>query len=306
MKNVVAGCAWLGALASLALQTTAGEDKIPLTRNWTDATGRFSVVAELLEVTPDAVRLKKEDGRVISVPIAQLSENDRHFVTSLKDGPEKAGKEKPLQPPEVEKFLKAVEANRPLDIKRQEQIIESLKKQLAEAKRTEEMAEAKRLVEEMKPHLQRLQRLQSGKMVIPELQTGTRLEKAILGVFDDAYVFSLSEVLDDQTMVVSPAGQSASFKNVEVKGLGKYPIPVNSMTTGLPPFMVRGVPTVGLRKEKDLPRRGSSLDRLIRDRVFEVVGTETRGHQTLPVLTPFDMRVVNEWMRREGRLPVGK
>ena len=108
-------------------------------------------------------------------------------------------------------------------------------------------------------------------------------------------------------MVVSPAGQSVSFKNVEVKVLGKaFPTPVYSTTTGLPPFVVRGLPTAGLRKEKDFPRRSSSLDRLIRDRVFEVVGTETRGHQTLPVLKPFDMRVVNEWMRREGRLPVGK
>jgi hypothetical protein len=50
------------------------------TRTWQDASGKFKIEAELLEVNEDSVRLRKADGKEISVPIARLSKNDQDFV----------------------------------------------------------------------------------------------------------------------------------------------------------------------------------------------------------------------------------
>lgn len=57
--------------------TTVAE---PKPRFWTDATGRFRVKATLLEVSGEQVKLKREDGREISVPIDRLSPRDREFL----------------------------------------------------------------------------------------------------------------------------------------------------------------------------------------------------------------------------------
>ena len=49
-------------------------------RKWTDITGKFSVEAELVDVGDGKVRLKKENGKVVSIPIERLSLSDRSFV----------------------------------------------------------------------------------------------------------------------------------------------------------------------------------------------------------------------------------
>ena len=49
-------------------------------REWTDPTGKYRVEAELIDFTDGVVRLRKEDGRVIAVPLEKLSLADRHFV----------------------------------------------------------------------------------------------------------------------------------------------------------------------------------------------------------------------------------
>jgi hypothetical protein len=49
-------------------------------RKWTDATGSHSVEAELLDATGESVRLKKEDGQIVSVPLDKLSAADRRYV----------------------------------------------------------------------------------------------------------------------------------------------------------------------------------------------------------------------------------
>lgn len=51
-------------------------------RTWTDSTGVFSLEAELLEVTDGKARLKKADGKIVSLAIDRLSEADRKFLKS--------------------------------------------------------------------------------------------------------------------------------------------------------------------------------------------------------------------------------
>ena len=53
-------------------------------RTWTDATGQYTVEAELIEVVDGKVRLKKSDGRVLRVPVAKLSRADREYLASLR------------------------------------------------------------------------------------------------------------------------------------------------------------------------------------------------------------------------------
>lgn len=64
-------------------------------REWTDTTGKFSVEAELVGVTGDSVRLRRNDGRVIEVPIDKLSARDRSYLESLR-----AAKTSPQPPAE--------------------------------------------------------------------------------------------------------------------------------------------------------------------------------------------------------------
>jgi CubicO group peptidase (beta-lactamase class C family) len=52
-------------------------------RKWSDANGKFSVEAELVEVKAGKVVLKKAGGAEISVPLARLSQGDRQYLESL-------------------------------------------------------------------------------------------------------------------------------------------------------------------------------------------------------------------------------
>jgi S1-C subfamily serine protease len=49
-------------------------------RTWTAASGGFTIEAELVEVKGDVARLKTKDGRVLDVPLAQLSAADQAFA----------------------------------------------------------------------------------------------------------------------------------------------------------------------------------------------------------------------------------
>jgi hypothetical protein len=51
-----------------------------LTREFTDITGTFKVKAEYAGYASGNVRLKKENGETISVPLAKLSDTDRRWV----------------------------------------------------------------------------------------------------------------------------------------------------------------------------------------------------------------------------------
>lgn len=52
-------------------------------RNWTDAAGKHTVEAELVEFKEGTVRLKKADGRIISLPLEELSDADQDYVKDM-------------------------------------------------------------------------------------------------------------------------------------------------------------------------------------------------------------------------------
>jgi hypothetical protein len=49
-------------------------------RKWADLSGKFSLEAEFVDLTDGKVRLKKEDGSIITVPIEKLSPADREYL----------------------------------------------------------------------------------------------------------------------------------------------------------------------------------------------------------------------------------
>lgn len=52
-------------------------------RTWTDAAGKFTLQATLVEFQQEWVRLRKADDSIIDVPLAKLSSADRDYVTSI-------------------------------------------------------------------------------------------------------------------------------------------------------------------------------------------------------------------------------
>ncbi len=61
---------WLSAGATLAEES----------RKWTNSDGKYSVVAEFVELVDGVVRLRREDGRIARIPLDRLSEADRRYV----------------------------------------------------------------------------------------------------------------------------------------------------------------------------------------------------------------------------------
>lgn len=51
-------------------------------RQWTDATGRYSLDAELVLFNDTSVVLKREDHEMVSIPVQDLSSRDREFLAS--------------------------------------------------------------------------------------------------------------------------------------------------------------------------------------------------------------------------------
>ena len=52
-------------------------------RVWTDATGKYTIKAAFLGLKGLNVQLKKQDGRIISVPMEKLSRNDRLWIATV-------------------------------------------------------------------------------------------------------------------------------------------------------------------------------------------------------------------------------
>ena len=61
------------------------EDAVYEFRTWKDATGNFSVKAKLIEFDDENVKIEKEDGRVVSIPIEKISEDDLTYLAGLED-----------------------------------------------------------------------------------------------------------------------------------------------------------------------------------------------------------------------------
>ena len=54
-------------------------------RTWTDSTGKFTVEAEFVDFKDGKVQLKKEDGKIVTIPVEKLSEADQAFAKSVKE-----------------------------------------------------------------------------------------------------------------------------------------------------------------------------------------------------------------------------
>jgi hypothetical protein len=68
-----------------APQTPVAAEKPPrpASRTWTDASGKFKVEAELLQIKGDTVVLKTPNGNTTTVAISKLSKPDQDFVASV-------------------------------------------------------------------------------------------------------------------------------------------------------------------------------------------------------------------------------
>lgn len=76
-------CACLVVLVDRGIDCVAVAQQTPAVKTWTDNTGRYSVTAEFVDVRDGQVRLKKQDGSLISLPLERLSDGDREYVERL-------------------------------------------------------------------------------------------------------------------------------------------------------------------------------------------------------------------------------
>ncbi len=53
-------------------------------REWTDVSGRFKTDAALVKIEDDSVKLRRADGREVSLPTGRLSETDRDFIGAVR------------------------------------------------------------------------------------------------------------------------------------------------------------------------------------------------------------------------------
>ena len=75
-QQLAACCLWL--LLGGVVNAADGES-----RAWRDVAGKFEIRAVLLKVEGDRVQIRREDGRVFDVPLANLSPEDRQYVAGL-------------------------------------------------------------------------------------------------------------------------------------------------------------------------------------------------------------------------------
>jgi hypothetical protein len=75
----------------LALFAGSGSVAAAESRTWKDSSGKFELVAELVEVNDGKVSLKKQDGSVVEIDISRLSSEDRQFLKNRGAGSSSAG-----------------------------------------------------------------------------------------------------------------------------------------------------------------------------------------------------------------------
>jgi hypothetical protein len=97
-------------------------------REWSTSDGKFKVEAQLIGFDGDLVRLKKSDGKEVTVAATRLSPADRAYLATQKA---------PLAadlPAGVAKFQESLKATREAEAKRLRKRIEAIQGQLAKAK----------------------------------------------------------------------------------------------------------------------------------------------------------------------------
>jgi thiol-disulfide isomerase/thioredoxin len=93
--------AFLAVAAATRLGAAASEEGDAGLRTWTDSSGKYKVSATFLGMRDDKVRLKKEDGSIIEVPLVKLSAADRERAQALQAKLDAASK---TRPPEENPF----------------------------------------------------------------------------------------------------------------------------------------------------------------------------------------------------------
>lgn len=84
MRSSMIVCMCFGALAGPAVVDLSAAQESHDFRKWVDDTGQHSIVAAFVAFQNDHVRLKRQDGQVITVPTARLSQSDRRYLAPLK------------------------------------------------------------------------------------------------------------------------------------------------------------------------------------------------------------------------------
>jgi len=83
---------WLAPILSHAAEPSTHSLRV-----WTDSTGKHTIQAEFVEFKDGKIRLKKQDGNEVTIPIEMLSDTDRESVRQQSQGkpvPEDTPKER--------------------------------------------------------------------------------------------------------------------------------------------------------------------------------------------------------------------
>ena len=83
VRTMVAVSALCGVCCWISTAEARGEE----TRTWSDATGVFSVEAEMVGLSDGQVQLKLADGKVIAVELSRLSADDQEYARSKSGAP---------------------------------------------------------------------------------------------------------------------------------------------------------------------------------------------------------------------------
>jgi len=74
----------LGAFLAVAVSTSG--PGVAIERQWFDASGEHATSAQYLDFRQGAVRMRRTDGKEISVPLGKLSQQDQAFIRLLHPG----------------------------------------------------------------------------------------------------------------------------------------------------------------------------------------------------------------------------
>jgi len=83
LSAAVAGL--VAVVAALGGEPGGSQDAgAPKLRRWRDSSGQYEIEASLERVLADGVQLRRKDGKLVTVPLARLSEDDRTYLQGLR------------------------------------------------------------------------------------------------------------------------------------------------------------------------------------------------------------------------------
>lgn len=265
-------------------------------REWSSADGKFRVNAELDGFDGDSVELSTADGRNISVPVEKLSARDRQFLWTQVHDPMFAGG----VPQALIDFQSSMESTRALEIKRTEDRLKKLRRELSAGARQMNHPIAGQARAMTKQLSARLTRLKSGKPSIPTLSPKD-FRVGQIGTLDDDLVFGVSADGDGDERKVS-----VSF--IELRSTLDIDVDAGShaswhvSTINRPDLMyIRSDFASQLPMSPPDRDPNSPINQMLRQHVYRIVEQRPRGLARDYVLSPFDMQDVHPLLL--GRRP---